>query len=71
MNLQVFTHSESEAVFLSNKIIILDSNPATIRHEMSINLPKVRNNAVRYSSEYTNYVNQLGEFMEDLKNEKV
>lgn len=64
------THSESEAVFLSNKIIILDANPATIRHEMDIDLPKVRDNSVRFSSKYTDYVNQLGQLMDGLKNEK-
>lgn len=64
------THSESEAVFLSNKIVILDSNPATIRHEMEIDLPKVRDNSVRFSSKYTEYVNKLGLLMDDLKNEK-
>lgn len=64
------THSESEAVFLSNRIIILDSNPATIRHEMEIDLPKVRDNSVRFSAKYTEYVNKLGLLMDDLKNEK-
>ncbi len=64
------THSESEAVFLSNKIIILDSNPATIRHEMEIDLPKVRDNSVRFSAKYTEYVNKLGSLMDELKNEK-
>ncbi|MEI6672147.1 MAG: ATP-binding cassette domain-containing protein [bacterium] len=64
------THSESEAVFLSNKIIILDSGPASIRHEMEIDLPEIRDNSVRFSSKYTEYVNQLGLMIDDLKNEK-
>ena len=64
------THSESEAVFLSNKIIILGSGPATIRHQMNIDLPTIRDNSVRFSSKYTEYVNQLGVLMDELKNEK-
>ncbi len=64
------THSESEAVFLSTDIYILDSGPATIRHHFSINLPQNRNDSVRYSTEFTEYVNKLGSLLEDLKNER-
>jgi NitT/TauT family transport system ATP-binding protein len=63
------THSESEAVFLSSDIIILDSGPATIRHEIKIDLPDIRDEAVRYSTQFTEYVNKLGSLMEDLKKE--
>jgi NitT/TauT family transport system ATP-binding protein len=63
------THSESEAVFLSSDIYILDSGPATIRHYFKIDLPQVRDESVRYSSEFTEYVNKLGSLLEDLKNE--
>ncbi|NLU39699.1 MAG: ATP-binding cassette domain-containing protein [Bacteroidales bacterium] len=64
------THSESEAVFLSTDIIILDSGPASIRHHLKIELPEQRNDSVRYSTEFTDYVNKLGALMEDLKNER-
>jgi len=64
------THSESEAVFLSSDIIILDSGPATIRHEIKIDLPDIRDEAVRYSTQFTEYVNKLGSLLEDLKNER-
>ena len=64
------THSESEAVFLSTDIYILDSGPATIRHHFNIDLPKIRDDSVRYSHEFTEYVNKLGMLMEDLKNER-
>jgi NitT/TauT family transport system ATP-binding protein len=63
------THSESEAVFLSTDIYILDSGPATIRHHFSIDLPQNRNDSVRYSTEFTDYVNKLGSLLEDLKKE--
>jgi len=64
------THSESEAVFLSSDIYILDSGPASIRHHFKIDLPAHREDAVRYSHEFTEYVNKLGMLMEDLKNER-
>jgi NitT/TauT family transport system ATP-binding protein len=63
------THSESEAVFLSTDIIILDSGPATIRHRFKIDLPQNRNDSIRYSTEFTGYVNKLGSLLEDLKKE--
>jgi NitT/TauT family transport system ATP-binding protein len=63
------THSESEAVFLSSDIYILDSGPATIRHKMKIDLPEVRDDSVRYSTEFMEYVNKLGALLEDLKKE--
>ncbi len=63
------THSESEAVFLSTDIFILDSGPANVRHHIKIGLPQVRNDSVRYSTEFTEYVNKLGSLIEDLKKE--
>ena len=63
------THSESEAVFLSTDIYILDSGPANIRHHFKIDLPQNRNDSVRYSTEFTDYVNKLGSLLEDLKKE--
>jgi len=64
------THSESEAVFLSTDIYILDSGPATVRHHFKIDLPDHRDDSVRYSTSFTEYVNKLGLLMEDLKNEQ-
>lgn len=64
------THSESEAVFLSNDIIILDSGPASVRHHFKIDLPHNRIDSVRYTTDFTDYVNKLGALMEDLKNER-
>lgn len=64
------THSESEAVFLSTDIYILDSGPATVRHHMKIDLPERRDDSLRYSSAFTEYANELGTLLEDLKREK-
>jgi NitT/TauT family transport system ATP-binding protein len=63
------THSESEAVFLSSDIYILDSNPANIRHHIKIDLPANRTDSIRYTTEFSDYVNKLGSMLEDLKKE--
>jgi NitT/TauT family transport system ATP-binding protein len=64
------THSESEAVFLSTDIFILDSGPANIRQHIKVDLPSKREDSIRYSTDFTDYVNKLGEMMEDLKKER-
>ena len=64
------THSESEAVFLSSDIFILGSGPATIKHHFEIDLPEIRDESVRYSAQFTEYVNKLGSLMEDLKSDR-
>jgi NitT/TauT family transport system ATP-binding protein len=64
------THSESEAVFLSTDIYILDSGPATVRHHFKIDLPLVRGDSVRYSTQFNDYVNKLGSLLDELKNEE-
>ena len=64
------THSESEAVFLSSDIFILDSEPANIKHHFQIDLPEIRDESVRYSAQFTEYVNKLGSLMEDLKSDR-
>jgi NitT/TauT family transport system ATP-binding protein len=63
------THSESEAVFLSSDVYVLDSGPANIRHHIKIDLPRNRNDSIRYSTEFSDYVNKLGGLLEDLKKE--
>jgi NitT/TauT family transport system ATP-binding protein len=64
------THSESEAVFLSTDIYILDSGPATVRHHFKIDLPQARNDSIRYSNQFTEYVNKLGSLLDELKKEE-
>jgi len=64
------THSESEAVFLSSDIIILDAGPASIKYHIKVDLPQIRNDSVRYSNDFTDYVKKLGSLMEDLKTDK-
>lgn len=61
------THSESEAVFLSTDIYILGSDPATVRHHISIDLPATRIDSLRYTHEFTDYVNKVGTLLEDIK----
>jgi len=50
------THSAAEAVFLSNKVVVLSANPGRIDQVIDIDLPTQRDAALRESPEYLNYV---------------
>jgi len=54
----MITHSIDEAVFLSDKIIVLTKNPAKIKKIIKINLPK-RNEAIKNNKNYISYVKQI------------
>ena len=61
------THSESEAVFLSTDIYILGSSPASIKCHLEIDLPVKREDSLRYTSAFTEYVNKIDRIMDELK----
>jgi NitT/TauT family transport system ATP-binding protein len=46
------THSVSEAVFLSDRIVVLAPNPGRIHAEFRVELPAPRTSAIRNSPEY-------------------
>ena len=46
------THSVAEAVFLSNRIIVLAANPGRIAHEIAVDLPYPRTSETRQSPDY-------------------
>ncbi|HTJ78456.1 MAG TPA: ABC transporter ATP-binding protein [Rariglobus sp.] len=50
------THSVAEAVFLSDRVIVLAANPGRIVHEIPIDLPGPRTAGTRHSSAYLKLV---------------
>jgi len=46
------THSVAEAVFLSNRVVILAAHPGRVAHEIRVDLPWPRNAETRDSKEY-------------------
>jgi sulfonate transport system ATP-binding protein len=62
------THSISEAVFLSDRIILLSKRPATIKLDVATNLPRPRN---RYDPEFVKIEAELERLLwEDLAGEQ-
>jgi NitT/TauT family transport system ATP-binding protein len=59
MTVILVTHSESEAVFLSDKVIVLNANPATIVADITIDLHAVRDDSIRNVSLFEHYVSNV------------
>jgi len=47
------THSISEAVYLSDKVVIFSRRPARVQRQFEVPLPAVRNQAVRFTPAFT------------------
>ncbi len=57
------THSVAEAVFLSNRIIVLATNPGRIAHEVSVDLPYPRTSETRLSTDYLKRVADISRLL--------
>ena len=53
------THSISEAVFLSDRVLVLTSRPARISLDLSIDLPRPRTESMRYSPQFSQLAQAL------------
>lgn len=58
------THSPEEAVFLSDKIIILSRRPGKIKKIIQVNLPRPRKNYMIYESAFLAQVNKIKKTIE-------
>jgi NitT/TauT family transport system ATP-binding protein len=59
------THSIVEAVFLSDRVVMMSKAPGMIVDTISINLPRPRRLAIRDSAEFASYVHRIrGHFAE-------
>ncbi|MCK9992199.1 MAG: NitT/TauT family transport system ATP-binding protein [Alphaproteobacteria bacterium] len=53
------THSAAEAVYLSERILIMSARPGTIRRELRINAPEPRAEAFRHSQQFAAYCGEI------------
>ncbi len=60
------THSLQEALFLSNRIILLHGKPASIHKELQISLPESRKASIRTTPAYFQALTELRECMQIL-----
>lgn len=60
------THDIREAVYLSNELYIMKSNPGEIYKKYDINLGNNRTKAIKYTTQYNNYVQEIEKDFESL-----
>jgi NitT/TauT family transport system ATP-binding protein len=53
------THSIPEAVFLSNRVVVLSAHPGRIKHIMDVELPEPRDLSVREHPKFFDYMTQV------------
>jgi len=58
------THSISEAVFLGQKVVMLQANPGRLREVVDIDLPEPRNTKLRDTQQFTHYCGYLRDLLE-------
>jgi NitT/TauT family transport system ATP-binding protein len=61
------THSVAEAVFLSNRIIVLSANPGRIHSEIRVDLPYPRTEETRLSTTYQKLVGEVSQLLRSVE----
>jgi NitT/TauT family transport system ATP-binding protein len=61
------THSVAEAVFLSNRIVVLSANPGRIHTEVTVDLPYPRTEDTRLSPEYQRLVAEVSRLLRSVE----
>jgi len=61
------THSVAEAVFLSNRIVVLSANPGLIHTEVKVDLPYPRTEYTRLSAEYQRLVAEVSRILRSVE----
>lgn len=57
------THSVSEAVFLSDRVLVMRPNPGEIAYDVSIDLPRVRTDELRVEPTFLHQVAELSKML--------
>lgn len=58
------THQLDEAVYLSDRVIVLGARPGRVREVLTIDLPRPRTLAVKRSHEFADYVDRVWKLIE-------
>ncbi|HSG45863.1 MAG TPA: ABC transporter ATP-binding protein [Anaerolineales bacterium] len=58
------THSINESLFLADRVLVLTQRPGTIKMDMEVDLPRPRNDDMRYSPQFGELAHKLREAIE-------
>jgi NitT/TauT family transport system ATP-binding protein len=59
------THSISEAIYLSDRVLVLSSRPGTIELDLNVDLPRPRTQEMRYAPEFGALAHQLRDSLKE------
>ena len=65
------THSSPEAVFLSERVVVLSARPGHVKLDVSIDLPRPRDPAIKETVDFANYTAELRRALADEHTELV
>jgi NitT/TauT family transport system ATP-binding protein len=66
MTVFFITHSIPEAVFLSDRIVVISPRPGRVERIIDIDLPRPRRLAMREETKFTNYTRELTQIFKGL-----
>ena len=66
MTIVFITHSIAEAVFLSDRIVVMSPRPGRIEQIIDVNLSRPRRLALRDSPEYAKHTHQVTDIFKSL-----
>ena len=58
------THSINESLFLADRVLVLTQRPGTIKMDMEVDLPRPRNDDMRYTPQFGKLAHKLREAIE-------
>ena len=61
------THSLAEAVFLSNRIVVMAANPGRIHAEIKVDFPYPRQPALRHEAAFQSRVNEVSRLLHEVE----
>jgi len=61
------THSVAEAVFLSNRILVMSANPGAIVHDITVDLPAERTSETRLTRRYQELVAEISRLLRSVQ----
>lgn len=64
------THDIEEAIFLSDRIFLMNNNPSTIKQVINVSFPRPRNKKLRYSREFVKLKEQLSDLLEEIRSQE-
>jgi NitT/TauT family transport system ATP-binding protein len=59
------THQVDEAVYLSDRIIVLTARPGRLKADIAVDLPRPRTLATKRSPEFAGYVDRVWRLIEE------